>query len=110
MNEIVLSQQAIELANVLSGGMVLDRPAVNKLLRKLATLDSGVSGCATMQAQLRAMLARKDWLRISISANAATVRTLGISIGIVESKPTPARRGLTPMQKWQRRNGLDRRS
>lgn len=102
--------RALEISALLKRGMLLDRAATNKLVSKLESLDSDVTGCAMMIAQLRGVLARKDWLRISVVADPATVKTSGVNIGIAETKATkqPKPR-LSPMQKWQRRNGLDRR-
>lgn len=102
--------EAVELATNLKAGMLLDRADTNRLLNKLERMESAVPGCVIMCAQLRGVLARKDWLRISIVADPMTVRTAGVNIGIAEAKMTKTKTRLSPMQKWQRRNGLDRRS
>jgi hypothetical protein len=102
--------EAVELASRLKVGMQLDRAQTNRLLKTLENLKSEVVGCAIMQAQLRGVLARKDWLVIGITANAATVRTVGVNIGIVQAKTVKTKTRLSPMQKWQQRNGLNRRS
>ena len=102
--------EAVKLASRLKVGMKLDRAQTNRLLKTLENLESEVAGCAIMQAQLRDVLARKDWLVISITANAATVREFGVNIGIVQAKTVKTKTRLSPMQKWQKRNGLDRRS
>ena len=101
--------EAVELASRLKVGMQLARAATNKLLRHLEKMESEVAGCSIMQAQLRGVLARKDWLLISITANAATVRTVGVNIGIVQAKTVKTKTRLSPMQKWQHANGLNRR-
>jgi hypothetical protein len=100
---------AVEISARLSAGLQLNRAETNRLLNTLENLNSSVAGCEIMQAQLRAVLARKDWLVISIEANAATVRTLGVNIGIVALKPQPIKSRLSPMQKYQRQHGLGRR-
>lgn len=103
-------QETLDLATNLKAGMLLDRAETRRLLNKLTRLESEVPGCAIMCAQLRHALARKDWLRISIEADPATVRTSGVNIGIVEVKATKTKTRLSPMQKWQQRNGLNLRS
>lgn len=102
--------EALEVSTLLTRGMLLDRAATNKLVNRLEALESDAAGCKIMIAQLRAVLARKDWLRISVVADPSTVKTSGVNIGIAEAKATkqPKPR-LSPMQKWQRRNGLGRR-
>ena len=100
---------AVELAMQLKRGMVLDRPNTNKLLRLLENLESEVIGCAVMQAQLRAILAQKDWVKIGITADPSTIRTTGVNIGVVEAKYVKTKTRQSPMQKWQRNHGLNRR-
>lgn len=74
------------LAVALEQGVKLDRTATRHLLKMLKKLDSDVAGCAVMQAQLRTVLARRDWTVISLQVNPATVRETGVSVGIVEGK------------------------
>jgi hypothetical protein len=102
--------EAVELASRLKVGIQLDRAQTNRLLKTLENLESEVAGCSIMQAQLRGALSRKDWLLISITANAATVHTVGVNIGIVQAKTMKTKTRMSPMQKWQQRNGLNRRS
>jgi hypothetical protein len=109
MNELTpAAMRGVELASLLTAGMLLDRAATKRLLRQLTALQSDVPGCAVMIAQLRGVLARTDWVRISIVADPRTIRTAGVNIGIAEAQPAKLKTGLTPMQKWQRRNGLRR--
>jgi len=74
------------LAVGLEHGVKLDRVATRHLLKMLKKLDSAVVGCAVMQAQLRTVLARRDWTVISVRVDPATVRETGVSVGIVEGK------------------------
>ena len=90
--------------------MRLDRTQTKRLLRGLEKLDSRIIGCEVMQGQLRGVLARKDWLVISVTAeNPSAVRATGVTIGIIEAKAEKKSTRLSPMQKWQQRNGLGRR-
>ena len=92
-------------------GVQLDRAATNKLLRELEKIDSTATGYRIMLAQLRDVLKRKDWLLIDIAAETASLRKFGVSLGIIQAKipkiksPRPS-----PLQKWQQRNFLNRRS
>lgn len=81
---------AMELAGVLRASMTLDRPAVRSLIKSLLEMLSAGAQCEVVQEQLEAMLERKDWAVISVTMNAATVRTSGVSIGVVEWKPGKA--------------------
>ncbi len=74
------------LSVALEQGVKLDRTATRHLLKMLKKLDSDVVGCAVMQAQLRTVLARRDWTVISLQVDPATVRETGVSIGIAEGK------------------------
>lgn len=105
MNELVNTDRGVELFSRLKLGMILDRSETNRLLRSLENLDSTVAGCLVMQAQLRGILKRKDWLLISIKADPDTIRTTGVSIGIHQPKAGKQPK-LSPQQKWQQRNGL----
>lgn len=108
MNALTLmGVSAQEVAASLVHEVQLDRPATRQLLRALEKLDSAVAGCAIMQAGLRMMLARKDWLVISIVVDPATVRVSGAQLGIVKFKPAK-KPGLSPMQKYQTKKGLRR--
>jgi hypothetical protein len=89
----------------------LDRAATNKLLRDLERFDSTAPGLAAMLALLRSVLARRNWLLIGIATDVGPLRDVGFSIGILQAKIPkikPPRR--SPLQKWQQRNFLNRRS
>ena len=105
-----LCSEAVALSARLKIGMQLDRAETNRLLRTLENLASNVAGCTVMQAQLRSILARKDWLLISVSAaSPEATRMTGVQIGIIQGKTPKLRTRQSPMQKWQQRNGLGRR-
>jgi hypothetical protein len=88
-------------------GAKLDRATTRKLLRTLEKMESEVPGCIIMQAQLKSVLARRDWRVITITADPNTVRQTGVSIGIVVFE-LPMKPAATPMQKWQAKKGLRR--
>jgi len=111
MNELITTSQAVQLSGHIQTGLILDRAQVKKLLRQLEKFGAEVVGGDMIQAQLRGILDRRDWITISIAAaSPASARAGGVHIGIVRSKSVPTKTRLSPMQKWQRKNGLDRRS
>lgn len=110
MNELTQMFSGSNLAHQLKIGMRLDREETRRLIRSLEQLDSADPGLVIMYSQLRAMLVKKDWLRIHISAtDIQALKLTGVSIGVLESKLEKRSTRLSPMQKWQRKNGLGRR-
>ena len=111
MNELISTSQAVQLSGHIQTGLILDRAQVKKLLRQLEKFGAEIIGGEKIQSQLRGILDRRDWITISIAAvSAVDVRMGGVNIGIVQFKSVPTKTRLSPMQKWQRKNGLDRRS
>ena len=80
---VTTENRAVEIAVGLCG--VLDRARVRKfllLLEKHPQFD----GWHVCKGQLRMLLARTDWVRVSVEFNRATVERVGAVIGIVEFK------------------------
>lgn len=92
----------LSLAAQLKVGMQLDRAQTRKLLKQISQMNSDVAGCAIMQAQLQAMLEKKGWKTIIITAQSPdALRRFGVSIGYgFGSEPTTK---LSAMQKEQNR-------
>jgi hypothetical protein len=106
----ILTPAANELSTRINIRMRLDRTQTKRLLRDLEKLNSSIVGCDVMQAQLRNVLARRDWIVISIAAESPeAVARHGVNIGIVEARPEKISTRLSPMQKFQRKHGLLRR-
>lgn len=84
---------ALSLRLALHAGVTLDRGAVRHLRKMLERLGSEMAGAIVMQAQLKAVLDRRDWTVISLRIDPATVRETGVSIGIVEVKTRKGRKG-----------------
>ena len=111
MNELTITSRAVEVAGRIKVGLVLDRHQVKKLLREVAGCGANIVGCEVMKSQLAGILQRRDWLLVSISADSpSAARLTGVNIGIVQTKPTTKKNRLSPLQKWQRKNGLDRQA
>ena len=108
MNELTLIPPAsMELGNRLQTGMILDRTQTKKLLRQMEQFGTGLTNCEAIKAQLQGVLNRRDWLTIGVSVEFPAGH---VHIGIVTNKPVTRKTLLSPMQKFQRKNGLDRRS
>lgn len=98
------------LTESLKIGMILDRKQTNRLLNEISKLETDSPGCATMQAQLRSMLAQRDWVKISITApDSDYLKKWGVCLGVAEYKLNAKSARLSPLQKWQRNSGRDRR-
>lgn len=95
------------------GAMILDRRQARQLLRDWSKLkDCDAPGWFATIKSLAAVLARRDWELISISAkDADTLRNFGATVGIAEFKTgkLPKAR-LTPIQKYNQQRGIGRRS
>lgn len=117
MNALQTTCPAGALTDQLKKGLLLDRAATNQLLNKLIDIESNlpasdqpatnppdnqlarreqpIPGLKIMIGQLRSILARKDWLRISITGTPENMAKYGANIGIAEAryvKPkTPAK-------------------
>jgi hypothetical protein len=101
----------LDVQTVLGLGLVLDRKETNRLLKHVAAVDSDLPGHRCMVAQLEAVLGRRDWITIQVSApSAESLKTIGVTIFVVEAKPAKVwkKKGLSPMQKWQRDNRIGR--
>jgi hypothetical protein len=106
-NELTIHEASVGLLNRVQTGLRLNRAQTKMLLREIVKMLPPLVKRAVMESQLRAILARRDWLLISVSAE----NTIGLQIGIVQAKELKIKQSkLSPMQKYQQRHGLGRRS
>lgn len=105
---IPTSNPGADLVRQLTVGFRLDRSGVRRLLNLVASMESNAPGRECMEAQLRAVLARNDWLEVHVSADPANIAKVGVCIGITQAVRPRQKKGMTPMQKWQWQQGARR--
>lgn len=74
-----------------SVAMLINRKGTRRLLKVLDRLEPGVTGRQVLIAQLRSVLARRDWQSISVEIDRSLARQVGGSIGIVQFKQQKGR-------------------
>lgn len=114
MNELTHSNWAAVFAEGRQFCASLDRRGVTSLLkmlcdqldRQVAAQAAPCAGLVSTCARLRGLLDTPGWTSAQVSTP-PDARQHGLTVGVTWAKPA-ARRGLTPMQKWQRKQGVRR--